>query len=42
MKKIIFIVVLSILLVIPLFCLDGKDAEINAIEEVVQIAFDAY
>jgi len=42
MKKIIFIIVLSILLVISLFCLDVKDAEIDAIEEVVQIAFDAY
>lgn len=42
MKKIIFLIVLSILLVISLFCLDVKDAEINAIEEVVQIAFDAY
>lgn len=42
MKKIIFLIFLSILLFIPLFCLDGKDAEIDAIEEVVQIAFDAY
>lgn len=42
MKKIIFIIILSILLVVPLFCLDRKNAEIDAIEEVVQIAFDAY
>ena len=42
MKNLFFVILFSILLIVSLFSLDSKNAEIDAIEEVVQIAFDAY
>lgn len=42
MKKINFVILFSVLLVLPLFCLDSKNAETEAIKESVQKAFDAY
>ena len=42
MKNLFFVILFAILLIVSLFSLDSKNAEIDAIEEVVQIAFDAY